>query len=70
MKISERGRWMVIYMCHGRQRLELAEQLLREEGFMVRIRALDRTVVDGAYEIYALESKAQEARDFLLEKGL
>ena len=44
--------------------------MLTEEGFLVRSRALERSVVDGAYEIYALESEAQEARNFLLEKGL
>jgi len=70
MKTGAKGRWLVVYMCRGRQRLDEAEKMLMEEGFLVRSRALERSLVDGAYEIYALESEAQEARNFLLEKGL
>lgn len=70
MKTGAGGRWLVVYMCRGRQRLEEVERMLTDEGFLVRSRALERGVGDGAYEICALESEAQEARSFLLEKGL
>lgn len=70
MKKAVGGRWLVVYMCQGSQNLERAEKLLNDEGFLVRSRALNRGASDGAFEIYALESEAQEARDFLLEKGL
>ena len=72
MARGDNAPWMVVYMAHGKQRADNVESLLQAEGFLVKRRQLDRTVSDseGACELLVLKSEAQEAREFLLEKGL
>ena len=72
MARGENALWMVVYMAHGKQRADSVESLLQAEGFLVKRRQLDRAVSegDGAFELLVLKSEAQEAREFLLEKGL
>ena len=65
------GRWLVVYIAHSRHMADAVEMLLREEGFLVRVRALNQAVSgSGSFEICVLESEAQEARKLLLENGL
>lgn len=67
MNRSTNGHWLVVYMCRGLQKAMDMEKLLSDEGFLVRSRAVGG---EDTYEIHALESEAQEARNFILEKGL
>ena len=71
MARNENSLWMVVHMAHGTQRADYVEALLQAEGFLVKRRQLDRSVseTDGACELLVLKSEAQEAREFLLEKG-
>lgn len=72
MARSDDALWMVVHMAHGRQRADNVEALLQAEGFLVKRRQLDRSVseTDGTYELLVLKSEAQEAREFLMDKGL
>lgn len=72
MARGDNALWMVVYMAHGKQRADNVESLLQAEGFLVKRRQLDRAISDteGACELLVLKAEAQEAREFLLEKGL
>lgn len=67
MNRSANGRWLVVYMCRGRQKAMDMEKLLTDEGSLVRSQVMGG---EDTYEIHALESEAQEARNFILENGL
>ncbi len=69
MRTGAKGVWLVVYMTQNLQALEAAEQMLEDEGFLVRRRALQRAVSGGAYELRVLESEAQEARQLIMERG-
>ena len=69
MRPSRASLWRVIYIARGEQQAQGIEDLLTEAGFMVDRKRLD----DGAgedIEIKALESEAEEARQYLMERGL
>ena len=48
------------------------ENLLQAEGFLVKRRQLDSSAseTDGTFELMVLKSEAQEAREFLTDRGL
>ena len=69
MRTGTSGLWLVVYMTHSLPALEAAERMLQDEGFLVRRRALRRSVSGGAYELCVLESEAQEARQLIMERG-
>ena len=62
--------WRVIYIARSAQQAEQIECLLREAGFLVDWNKLD---APGGHrediEIRALESEAEEARQYLMEQG-
>lgn len=67
----EESIWRVIFIASDLQRLEGAEHLLAEEGFLVRRRAQERTTRSNAtVELLVLKSEAEEARNCLMENGL
>lgn len=71
MKSSSGGVWMVVYMAHNQHQADLVERMLRDEGFLVRMQALNRAVTgSGVFELRVLASEAEEARRFILENGL
>lgn len=71
MKATSGGLWLVVSMAYDQQQADAVEQLLRDEGFLVRVRALDRAISgSGAFELRVLASEAEEARRFLMERGL
>lgn len=64
--------WVVIQVAHSQARAEAAQGLLIREGFMVKIRPVNKALSTGGvclYEIMALTSEAEEARDLLQENG-
>lgn len=67
MKSATGDLWLVVYMTHSEYRAEAVEQMLQEEGFLVRRRT---ALGSGTYELRVLESEAQEARKLLMERGL
>ncbi len=62
--------WRVIYIARSVQQAEQIEGLLREAGFLVDWKRPD---APGGHrediEIRALESEAEEARQYLMEQG-
>ena len=62
--------WVVIHMAHSQERADQALELLTREGFMVKVRPVNRALgAEACYEVLALNSEAKEARDLLHEMG-
>ena len=71
MKGASDGLWLVVSVAYSQRQADAVEQLLRDEGFLVRIRALDRALSgSGVFELRVLAAEAEEARRFLIERGL
>ena len=71
MKASLEGLWMVVSVTYSQKQADAVEQLLRDEGFLVRVRTLNRAITgSGVFELRVLASEAEEARRFLSERGL
>ena len=71
MKGSSGGLWLVVCVTYSQRQADAVEQLLRDEGFLVRVRALNRAISgSGVFELRVLASEAKEARRFLSERGL
>lgn len=71
MKGASEGLWLVVSVAYSQRQADAVEQLLRDEGFLVRIRALDRALSgSGVFELRVLAAEAEEARRFLIERGL
>ena len=71
MKGASEGLWLVVSVAYSQRQADAVEQLLRDEGFLVRIRALDRALSgSGVFELLVLAAEAEEARRFLMERGL
>ena len=70
MRQNDSAHWRVIYIARDERQAQLIEDLLCEGGFMVDRR---RTTPENArlddIEIKALTSEAEEARQYLMEKG-
>ena len=63
-------KWVVIYIAHGDDSAGAVNELLVREGFLCRINPIARgSANDSCYEVMALPTEAQEARDFLHENG-
>lgn len=63
--------WVIIHMAHGEERARVVFELLTHEGFMVKTRPVAKALSPSVqcFEVLALTSEAQEARDFLRESG-
>ncbi len=66
------ARWAVIHMTRGQARADEILRALDNEGFMARARQMSRAMSgeENDYEILCLQSEAQEAHQFLIERGL
>ncbi len=64
-------KWVVIYIVHGEAGAEAARALMDREGFLCRIEPIAKGASGGeaCYEVLALPTEAQEARDTLQENG-
>lgn len=64
--------WVVVTLAKSSDAAKNIESLLSAEGILVKIKPLYKKVSESEnyYEIYVLESEAEEARDILMEKGL
>ena len=71
MKGASEGLWLVVSVAYSQRQADAVEQLLRDEGFLVRVRALNRAISgSGVFELRVLAAEAEEARRFLMERGL
>ena len=62
--------WTVIHIAANRAQAELVKSLLESEGMMADIRPAGISMLgDGVFEVLALESEAEEAREILCETG-
>lgn len=63
--------WMVVHMAKSETTAERVKESLAEEGILVKIRPVYRSVSsqENYYEIQVLQSEMQEARKVLLEGG-
>ncbi len=65
------GRWLVVHVTYSQRQADEIARLLECEGFLVNVQALNRAISgSGAFELRVLASEAEEARRFLMEKGI
>ena len=69
MRSGHAGLWRVIYIARGEKQAQEIEELLTQAGFMVDRRRLVSDLATDDVEIKALESEAEEARLYLMERG-
>jgi len=64
--------WVVIHLARGQSGAERVRNRLADEGFMVRLRAVYKSLPaqDNTYEVAVLKSEATEAREVLMESGM
>lgn len=71
MRQNHGALWRVIYIARDERQARLIENLLRDAGFMVdRKRTSAESHGQEDIEIKALAAEAEEARLYLMEKGL
>jgi hypothetical protein len=62
--------WKVIHIAANRAQADMFKSLLESEGLMAEIRPAGISMLgDGVFEVMALESEAEEAREILCETG-
>jgi len=62
--------WTVIHIAANRAQAEMLKGLLESEGLMSDVRPTGISMLgDGDFEVLALESEAEEAREILSETG-
>lgn len=66
-----KSKWVVIYIAHGEATADAAQALMDREGFLCRIEPIAKGASSGeaCFEVMALPTEAQEARDTLQENG-
>lgn len=63
--------WLVVYIAKGRSKAEQVLEKLEREGLMVRSRAMrGKPGSDEYFEIMALRSECEFAREILLKLGI
>lgn len=64
--------WTVIYMAHDMSTAEKVKDLLTKEGFLVKLRPLNKSIdKKGAYcEVLVPNSEAFDAQSIIIEYGL
>ena len=62
--------WTVIHLAAYRAQADMLKSLLESEGLMADIRPAGISMLgDGLFEVMALESEAEEAREILSDIG-
>ena len=62
--------WTVIHIAANRAQADMLKSLLESEGVMADIRPAGISMLgDGLFEVMALESEAEEAREILSDIG-
>lgn len=62
--------WTVIHIAANRAQADMLKSLLESEGLMADIRPAGISMLgDGLFEVMALESGAEEAREILNDVG-
>ncbi len=64
-----KSKWVVIYIAHGEAAVAAIRNLMDREGFLCRIEPITASGGEVCYEVMALPTEAQEARDTLHESG-
>ena len=66
MKSEHAGLWRVIYIARSEVQARQIEDVLTQAGFLVSLKGETRAE---DIEIKALDSEAEEARQYLMEQG-
>ena len=62
--------WTVMHIAANRAQADMLKSLLESEGLMADIRPAGISMLgDGLFEVMALESEAEEAREILSDIG-
>ncbi len=65
------GMWIVVHMAKSQKVMQQVRDLLTAEGILVRVKPVYKQLSpdENYYEIQALQSETQEARDVLMDHG-
>ena len=63
--------WRVVYMAQSKLIADHINDILSQEGFMVKLKPIYKNVSDenNYYEILVPQTEAQEVHDILMENG-
>jgi len=62
--------WTTVYVTTSRNSATKIEKLLRDEGFLIKVKDSTYENKETLYEILVLEYEAKDAQEVLLEKGI
>ncbi|MBQ8080609.1 MAG: hypothetical protein IJ240_01780 [Clostridia bacterium] len=70
--MKKKALWTVIHMTRGQEKADMILAALQAEGFMARSTRMSRVMSDTEddFEILVIASEAEEAQQFLIERGL
>jgi len=63
--------WKVVYMAQNKETADHINELLTEEGFLIKIKPVYKNVSeeDNCYEILVPQAEVQEVHNILMEHG-
>jgi hypothetical protein len=63
--------WTVVYMAQGKETATKLQDLLTEEGILVKLRAISKKHEnnDNYFEVLVPETEVEEAHSVIIEKG-
>lgn len=62
--------WTTIYVSIDFETIKQVENVLKTEGFLVKMNKAVEDDLDSLYELAVLENEAMDAQEFLVEKGI
>lgn len=63
--------WTVVYMAQNKEIADRLQQVLEQEGVLVKIRPINKTADQAAsvYEILVPESEVDQAHNIIIDQG-
>ena len=63
--------WTVVYMAQGKETAVELEELLKQEGILVKLRPISKNneKSDNYFEVLVPEAEVEEAHSVIIEKG-
>ncbi|SCZ05367.1 hypothetical protein [Alkaliphilus peptidifermentans] len=61
--------WTVVYMANTKQDAENLQNILVEEGFLVKVKPISKSNEEGICEVLVPRSEVEEAHNILMQRG-
>ncbi len=62
--------WTVIYMANTRKDADKVQQILIQEGFLVKVKPISKNNIEGTCEVLVPRTEAEEVHSILIQLGL